>query len=82
MLEVLRSVGVPVAEKTKDLYPFQLSEGMCQRVMAAVALACNPSILIADEPTTNLDVTIQAGFVELLKDLPSEIRSEHPLHQP
>ena len=69
VLEILNAVGIPVAERTKDLFPFQLSEGMCQRVMAAVALACNPAILIADEPTTNLDVTIQAGFVELLKDL-------------
>jgi oligopeptide transport system ATP-binding protein len=67
--ELLSLVGLPnAAERLKD-FPFQFSGGQRQRIMIAMALACNPSLLIADEPTTALDVTIQAQIVELIKDL-------------
>jgi oligopeptide transport system ATP-binding protein len=67
--ELLEMVGIPQAEKRLDDYPHQFSGGMRQRAMIAMALSCNPSILIADEPTTALDVTIQAQIVELVKRL-------------
>jgi peptide/nickel transport system ATP-binding protein len=67
--ELLDSVHMPDAERRRDEYPFQLSGGMKQRVMIAMALACNPDLLIADEPTTALDVTIQAQVLELLREL-------------
>jgi peptide/nickel transport system ATP-binding protein len=67
--ELMRLVGIPGGEKRLDDYPHQFSGGMRQRIMIAIALACEPELLIADEPTTALDVTIQAQIVELVSDL-------------
>ncbi len=68
-LDMLKLVGIPQAENRLDNYPHQFSGGMRQRVVIALALACNPKVLIADEPTTALDVTIQAQILDLMKDL-------------
>lgn len=72
-VHMLRLVGIPSPEKRISQYPFQLSGGMRQRVMIAMALACNPDLLIADEPTTALDVTIQAQILELMKELQQKL---------
>jgi oligopeptide/dipeptide ABC transporter ATP-binding protein len=73
-VELLRSVRIPSPETRVKDYPHQMSGGMRQRVMIAMAIACNPSLLIADEPTTALDVTIQAQILELLQGLREELR--------
>jgi oligopeptide/dipeptide ABC transporter ATP-binding protein len=72
-IDMLRLVGIPIPEQRVDEYPHQLSGGMRQRVMIAIALACDPKVLIADEPTTALDVTIQAQILELLNRLQEEL---------
>ena len=74
-LEIMKLVGLPRAEQLINEYPHQLSGGMRQRVMIAMALVCNPKILIADEPTTALDVTIQAQILKLIKDLNSRLNT-------
>ena len=71
-IKLLDLVGIPDAKRAVDSYPFQLSGGMRQRAMIAMALACNPRILIADEPTTALDVTIQAQVLKLIKSIQKE----------
>src|SRR5205807_10132707 len=71
-IELLTMVGIPSAKTRVDAYSHEMSGGMCQRVMIAMALACEPELLIADEPTTALDVTIQAQILELMKDLKQE----------
>ncbi len=73
-VDMLKLVGIPAPEKRVEDYPHQLSGGMRQRVMIAMALSCNPKLLIADEPTTALDVTIQAQILELLKGLQQQLK--------
>ncbi len=72
-LEMLKRVGIPAPERRLHEYPHQLSGGMRQRAMIAMALACNPALLIADEPTTALDVTIQAQILDLMGELKAEL---------
>jgi oligopeptide/dipeptide ABC transporter ATP-binding protein len=72
-LEMLKLVGIPAPERRVNEYPHQLSGGMRQRAMIAMALSCNPALLIADEPTTALDVTIQAQILDLMGDLKAEL---------
>ncbi len=74
-IDMLREVGIPLPEQRVDEYPHQLSGGMRQRAMIAMALSCNPSLLIADEPTTALDVTIQAQVLELMNELRREFHA-------
>lgn len=74
-IEMLSLAGIPAPEKRIDQYPHQFSGGMRQRVMIAMALSCEPEILIADEPTTALDVTIQAQILELIKELSARLRT-------
>ena len=68
-LDVLRKVNIPAAESRVKDYPHQMSGGMRQRVVGAIGISCEPQVLIADEPTTSLDVTIQAQYLKLLKDI-------------
>ncbi|MCH1627517.1 ABC transporter ATP-binding protein [Ferdinandcohnia quinoae] len=74
-VEIMKKVGLPRAEELLDNYPHQLSGGMRQRVMIAMAMACNPKVLIADEPTTALDVTIQSQILKLMKKLNEEMNT-------
>jgi peptide/nickel transport system ATP-binding protein len=74
-IDLLRRVGIPQPDRRVDDYPHQFSGGMRQRAMIAMALSCNPELLIADEPTTALDVTVQAQILDLMKDLQQEFNS-------
>jgi len=74
-IEMLRLVGIPDPERRAQAYPHELSGGMAQRVMIAMALACEPALLIADEPTTALDVTIQAQILDLMRNLRQQINT-------
>ncbi|MDN3015865.1 ABC transporter ATP-binding protein [Paenibacillus sp. BSR1-1] len=73
--ELITMLGMPNAEKIIQLYPHELSGGMLQRIMIAIALSCNPKLIIADEPTTALDVTIQAQILDLLRDIKKEFKT-------
>jgi peptide/nickel transport system ATP-binding protein len=75
VVKVLKSVEIPDPERVADMYPHELSGGMAQRVVIAMALACNPKVLIADEPTTNLDVTVQAQILNLVRVLKKDYNS-------
>ena len=74
-IEMLKLVGVPRAEEIVECYPHELSGGMRQRAMIAMAVSCNPKLLIADEPTTALDVTIQAQILDIMKDLKKKLKT-------
>ena len=71
-IDLLRAVGIPDPARRAKAFPFEMSGGMCQRVMIAIAIAAKPALLIADEPTTGLDVTTQAVIMEVISDLASE----------
>ena len=73
-ISLMEKVGIINAEKRFDEYPFQYSGGMRQRIVIAIALSCHPKILICDEPTTALDVTIQAQILKLIKDIQKELK--------
>jgi oligopeptide/dipeptide ABC transporter ATP-binding protein len=73
-LEIMNLVGIPDAEERVDYYPHQMSGGLRQRIMIAMALSCNPQLLIADEPTTALDVTIQSQILQLMKELQKKLQ--------
>ncbi|GAH10617.1 unnamed protein product, partial [marine sediment metagenome] len=75
VIELLKKVGISDAQKRMSSYPHQFSGGMRQRAMIAMAFSCNPKLVIADEPTTSLDVTIQAQILELMKDIQKEYKS-------
>ena len=75
MIDLFKQVKMPDAEERANSFPHELSGGMRQRVMTAIALSCKPTIIIADEPTTALDVTIQAQILDLLKSLQEEIQA-------
>ena len=79
---MLRAVGITDPARRAKAYPFEMSGGMCQRVMIAIALAAKPSLLIADEPTTGLDVTTQAVIMDLVNDLATRARHGDDLHHP
>ena len=81
-VELLSLVGIPSARERVGQYPHQLSGGMRQRVMIAMAIACEPRVLVADEPTTALDVTVQAGILDVLRELRDRLGHEHPRHHP
>ena len=81
-VELLKLVGFPRAEEIVDEYPHQLSGGMRQRAMIAMAVACNPKLLIADEPTTALDVTIQAQILELMREVKEKFDTVDPADHP
>jgi len=74
-IDILRKTEIPDPERVADMYPHELSGGMQQRVVISIALACNPKLLIADEPTTSLDVTVQAQILNLIKKLKEEFES-------
>lgn len=75
VIRVLRAMKIADPERVVNMYPFELSGGMAQRVVIAIALGCNPNLLLADEPTTNLDVTIQAQILELIRELGERLGS-------
>lgn len=74
-IEILKNLGIPDPQRVADMYPHELSGGMAQRVVIGIAIACNPILLIADEPTTNLDVTIQAQILVLIRELQKKLGS-------